>query len=163
MEFNKITGNEFPTSDDENTEIIVTEEPDATIDAENDYATFGKLNIQEETYVNPIVDNENETEYNEEALKEINEPKRNVTENEDVFYHVKTVDFTGVTKNAIKKLRRKTELSEKHFADILGVTIETVENWENGTQKPKSTTLRLLYILIKEPELLADLYKLIKK
>lgn len=80
------------------------------------------------------------------------------------FYEVKTPDFLSViTSTNIKRLRKRLNLSEKNFSDLLGVTVETVDAWENGSVVPRSTTLRLLYLLIKEPKLALCLFELKRK
>ena len=35
-----------------------------------------------------------------------------------------------------KKLREKLMISQKELADLLGVSFETVNRWENGHHKP---------------------------
>ena len=80
------------------------------------------------------------------------------------FYEIKTPDFSSViTSTNIKRLRKRLNLSEKNFADLMGVTTETVDAWESGTVVPRSTTLRLLYLLIKEPKLALCLFELKRK
>ncbi len=38
----------------------------------------------------------------------------------------------------IKKLRKKMELSQQQFAALVGVSVKTVSNWENGGVIPAS-------------------------
>ena len=35
--------------------------------------------------------------------------------------------------------RKELNLTQKQIADIVGVTVQTVSNWETGTYKPKLT------------------------
>jgi len=39
-------------------------------------------------------------------------------------------------KNEIKKIRFVLDMSQKEFAKALGVSIKTVESWEQGINKP---------------------------
>lgn len=47
----------------------------------------------------------------------------------------------------IKKLRKKMELSQQQFAALVGVSVKTVSNWENGGVIPasKKPQLQSLY------------------
>lgn len=53
-------------------------------------------------------------------------------------------------KSALLRLRRSRDLTQKQIADALGVTVQTVSNWEVGRADPKltirqfKTLLRLL-------------------
>ena len=53
--------------------------------------------------------------------------------------------------NDIKKIRRKTGLSQVMFAGSLGVSPKTVEAWENGRNKPEGASRRLLEIVRDDP------------
>lgn len=37
------------------------------------------------------------------------------------------------------KVRERSQLTQREFADLLGVTISTVSNWERGVQVPRLT------------------------
>lgn len=39
----------------------------------------------------------------------------------------------------LMKVRSRAGMTQKQFADLLGVTISTVSNWERGTQVPRLT------------------------
>jgi putative transcriptional regulator len=51
----------------------------------------------------------------------------------------------------IKRIRRKTGLSQVVFAGSLGVSPKTVEAWENGRNKPEGASRRLLEIVRDDP------------
>jgi len=54
----------------------------------------------------------------------------------------------------IKRIRRKTGLSQVMFAGSMGVSAKTVEAWENGRNKPEGASRRLLEIVKDDPEFL---------
>ncbi|MDO4283769.1 MAG: helix-turn-helix domain-containing protein [Eubacteriales bacterium] len=47
----------------------------------------------------------------------------------------------------IRAIRRQTGLSQKLFADYLGVSVKTVEAWEAGTNRPSGSASRLLHMM----------------
>ena len=47
----------------------------------------------------------------------------------------------------IKKIRSKTKLSQKIFANVLGVSVKTVEAWESGKNEPARPAQRILAFL----------------
>ena len=51
----------------------------------------------------------------------------------------------------IKRIRKKTGLSQVMFAGSLGVSPKTVEAWENGRNKPEGPSRRLLEIVRDDP------------
>jgi len=54
----------------------------------------------------------------------------------------------------IKRIRKKTGLSQVVFAGSLGVSPKTVEAWENGRNKPEGASRRLLEIVRDDPAFL---------
>ena len=61
--------------------------------------------------------------------------------------------------DVIMRLRSKAALTQRQIAEALGITVQTVSNWETGTRKPKLTpkeTLSLCRILNCSLEELAD-------
>lgn len=51
----------------------------------------------------------------------------------------------------IKRIRKKTGLSQAMFAGSIGVAAKTVEAWENGRNKPEGSSRRLLEIVRDNP------------
>ena len=47
----------------------------------------------------------------------------------------------------IKKIRNKVGMTQKTFADCMGVSCKTVEAWERGSTHPTGPACRLLWIL----------------
>ena len=54
----------------------------------------------------------------------------------------------------IKRIRKKTGLSQVMFAGSLGVSPKTVEAWENGRNKPEGASRRLLELIRDDPAFL---------
>ena len=55
----------------------------------------------------------------------------------------------------IKRIRESLKLTQRSFALLMGVSIKTVEAWENGRNEPNGTAQRMLYLLktdVKLPE-----------
>lgn len=46
--------------------------------------------------------------------------------------------------NDIKMIRHKCLMSQKDFADALGVSFATVNRWESGKSKPNFKTMKLI-------------------
>lgn len=47
----------------------------------------------------------------------------------------------------IKKIREKINLSQKTFAEVLGVSVKSIEAWEAGRTEPNGSALRMLSII----------------
>lgn len=47
----------------------------------------------------------------------------------------------------IKKIRLRLEIDVKTFAKILNTTHKSIENWEEGKNRPSGTALRLLNLV----------------
>lgn len=50
----------------------------------------------------------------------------------------------------IKELRTQHGLTQKQLAELIGVTVRTVERWEAGDRAPSPQVLELLQIKLKE-------------
>ena len=49
-----------------------------------------------------------------------------------------------------KKIRESLSLSQDQFARLLGATVRTVANWDNGKNRPSHYYEREIYRLIEE-------------
>ena len=67
--------------------------------------------------------------------------------------------ITEYPKEKIREIRQKTNLTQKYFADMLGVTSKSVEAWEAGTRKPTGTAKRLFQLIEKDPTILNHMVK----
>ena len=56
---------------------------------------------------------------------------------------------------ALLKLRKSRDLTQKQIADALGVTVQTVSNWEVGRAEPK-LTIRQFKALLRVLQCSAD-------
>ena len=52
----------------------------------------------------------------------------------------------------VKAIREKTGLSQVRFAMVMGVSVRTLQNWEQGHRTPQGPAASLLRIVDKEPE-----------
>ena len=66
------------------------------------------------------------------------------------------------TNTEIRKIRNDLGLTQVMFAQLLGVSIKTVESWETGTNSPNGSAKRILGLL-KEDLTLPEKYNLISK
>ncbi len=51
-----------------------------------------------------------------------------------------------------KKIREKLKLSQVDFASLMGVSVRTVQDWEQGRRMPKGPAKSLLRIAAQTPE-----------
>ena len=54
----------------------------------------------------------------------------------------------------VKSIREKMNLSQSAFAGLLGVSIRTLQEWEQGRRKPKGPAQALLRVADRHPEAL---------
>lgn len=55
---------------------------------------------------------------------------------------------------AVAAIRAKTGLSQAHFARLLGVSVRTLQDWEQGRRAPSGAARTLLLIAHKNPKAL---------
>jgi len=51
-------------------------------------------------------------------------------------------------------IRKKMNLSQSHFAALLGVSVGTLRNWEHGRREPRGSARALLRVAQVEPDAL---------
>lgn len=56
----------------------------------------------------------------------------------------------------IAEIREKTGLSQSHFATLLGVSVRTLQDWEQGRRAPSGAARTLLLIAYRNPQALLD-------
>ena len=84
-----------------------------------------------------------------EGLKEVQQFKRGAVE-------LKTTELSEPSEP--KVIRSKLNLSQSAFAGLLGVSMRTVQDWEQGRRNPQGPAIALLRIAEQHPEVFADLH-----
>ena len=56
----------------------------------------------------------------------------------------------------IAKTRKNTGLSQARFAELLGVSVRTLQDWEQGRRKPTGAARSLHAIAAKRPDVLRE-------
>ena len=57
---------------------------------------------------------------------------------------------------AISEIRERTGLSQSQFSALLGVSVRTLQEWEQGRRAPSGAARTLLMIAAKNPRALVD-------
>jgi putative transcriptional regulator len=73
-------------------------------------------------------------------LRAENEPSR--------IFHLDPLD--------IKRIREGYSLTQEQFAAMLGISVRTLRNWEQGRRKPKGPAMVLLRVAEKHPQAVLD-------
>ncbi len=69
-------------------------------------------------------------------------------------FHIEQVD--------VKQIRENYNLSQNEFARMLGISVRTLHNWEQGRRTPVGSARVLLYVAAKYPEELLNTVKEMK-
>ncbi len=67
--------------------------------------------------------------------------------------HVETVELSPVV-----EARQKTGLSQSRFAELLGVSLRTLQDWEQGRRKPSRAAMSLIQIAKQRPDVLHEVF-----
>jgi putative transcriptional regulator len=62
----------------------------------------------------------------------------------------------SVTLPAAARVRKASGLSQSDFAGVLGVSVRTLQDWEQGRRTPSGAAAALLRIAEKHPDLLKE-------
>lgn len=65
----------------------------------------------------------------------------------------RTVRRFTVGSPQVKAVREKTSLSQSEFAQLIGVSVKTLQNWEQDRRRPTGPAVALLRIIGQEPKL----------
>jgi putative transcriptional regulator len=57
---------------------------------------------------------------------------------------------------SVASVRERTGLSQSKFAELLGVSVRTLQEWEQGRRAPSGAARTLLMIAAKNPRALLD-------
>ncbi len=64
---------------------------------------------------------------------------------------------TQVTLSPVAETRMRTALSQTQFALLLGVSVRTLQEWEQGRRQPSGAAQSLLRVAQAHPEVLREL------
>jgi len=55
--------------------------------------------------------------------------------------------------SGVRAIRKRTSLSQAEFANLIGVSVKTLQNWEQDRRRPTGPAAALLTIISHEPQL----------
>jgi DNA-binding transcriptional regulator YiaG len=58
----------------------------------------------------------------------------------------------GMTPSDVKRLRRRLDMTQARFAELIGVAPNTVARWESGNRAVPPTTARLIRFVVDESD-----------
>ena len=58
-----------------------------------------------------------------------------------------------VEASGVRAIRERTSLSQMEFATLIGVSVKTLQNWEQDRRRPTGPAAALLQIIAHEPRL----------
>lgn len=61
-----------------------------------------------------------------------------------------------INRPSVGSVREKTGLSQARFAELLGVSVRTLQEWEQGRRAPSGAARTLLTIADRNPQALLD-------
>ena len=67
--------------------------------------------------------------------------------------HIETVELTSAV-----EARQKTGLSQSRFAELLGVSVRTLQDWEQGRRKTSGAAISLIQIAKQRPDILREVF-----
>ena len=59
----------------------------------------------------------------------------------------------------VKEIRERYNLSQGQFASLLGISVKTLQNWEQGRRVPRGPARVLLQVAAKHPEAVWDVVR----
>jgi putative transcriptional regulator len=60
---------------------------------------------------------------------------------------------TVIRSSGIRDIRERTSLSQSEFAELIGVSVKTLQNWEQDRRRPTGPAAALLSIIDHDPAL----------
>lgn len=60
----------------------------------------------------------------------------------------------------VRKIRANYKLSQNEFAALMGISVKTLRNWEQGRRVPEGAARVLLQVAAKHPEVIWDVVKI---
>jgi len=52
----------------------------------------------------------------------------------------------------VRRIRKKLDMTQKHFAEYFGVNLRTIQDWEQGRRVPSGASRNFLFVIDREPE-----------
>ena len=59
----------------------------------------------------------------------------------------------------VKEIREQYNLSQSQFASLLGISVKTLQNWEQGRRAPRGPARVLLQVAAKHPDAVWDVVR----
>lgn len=59
---------------------------------------------------------------------------------------------TVLTRNRVTNLRQRLGISQPKFAQMMGISVRTLQNWEQGHREPTGPAMVLLQVAEKRPD-----------
>ena len=59
----------------------------------------------------------------------------------------------GIRSSGVRVIRERTSLSQSEFAHLIGVSVKTIQNWEQDRRRPTGPAAALLSIIEHDPAL----------
>lgn len=89
--------------------------------------------------------------------KHFNELLESVREGADILQgHTKPSRKISLNDLNVQKIRKRLKLSQSQFARLMGISVGTLKNWEQGRRKPDGPARVLLGVAAHHPEVLPD-------
>ena len=64
---------------------------------------------------------------------------------------------TEFPESEVRKIREQYGLSQDRFASLMGISVATLRNWEQGRRKPEGPARVLLRVAAEHPEAILDI------
>lgn len=61
-----------------------------------------------------------------------------------------------IESDSVSVIRTKLGLSQSQFAKVVGISVDTLQNWEQGRRQPTGPARMLLKIAAKHPEVVLE-------
>jgi putative transcriptional regulator len=61
-----------------------------------------------------------------------------------------------IQSSGVREIRERTSLSQSEFALLIGVSVKTIQNWEQARRQPTGPAAALLRIIAHEPRLAVE-------
>lgn len=62
----------------------------------------------------------------------------------------------------VRQIREKLKLTQQQFAAMMGISVRTLQNWEQGRRAPEGPARMLLLVAARHPQALLDTVRTIK-